>query len=669
MKSPGWPAALIVSCVLFASVRSSASEGDGRDEPSAPALEQGLSKEDRAIFFHKAEGSELVPLAWAKAMTSIRTSRPFLELPERFGFIPDPEDAAGLPIGLTAAPSRGAEVLGPMVGVNCAACHVSFVTYKNNPPYRLLGAPNMFDLNAFYQELFLSLAAAVVDDEAQLEFMEAVANQGDLEFAILTQQLLTSVAVASKLSDAQAKDSGRLFQLRLLQIVQTLAAETMAKAKAAGKPPDAAALQQFKDALAKEIAGLIKKDVLGLVALTLSDVAPDESLIAASRGNDLIGGSIQQFLVQLSLFRARIRLFKDLSALQEGQHPIPGPGRIDAFNGIRDLVFPRPDSLAADSPVSYPALWMVNQTYWLHWDGNTNSVIERNVGQALGQGAAFQKPAQKTYHSTVQPENIHALEMTIRKMSPPEWPAGMFGPIDGAKAARGNALYQKHCVACHVVAPRTGRDVYDVLLKAQAWSLLPADRRGPPPAVPAPLEKLIPMDQVGTDPARAVNFATNVGRQPPQLTGGTDFAVAVGDAAWNYSNQSYNDLLIPPSQRATFDWPREMVRWQTTRCYVARPLVSVWATAPYLHNGSVPTLYDLLLPAKARPKLFPVGHREYDPVKLGHAVALEAIPPAQYPLLFEINTTMSGNSNAGHEYGTNLSDAERYDLLEYLKAL
>ncbi len=527
----------------------------------------------------------------------------------------------------------------------------------------------MFDLNAFYQELIKSLAAAVLDDGARLEFTEALAKQGDLEFAILTQQLLTSVAVVSKLSDAQVKDSGRLFQLRLLQIVQTLVAEVMAKARANGKPPDAAALQQFKKAMEQKVSSLIEKDVLGLVALILSDSEPEGSILVATKGNDLLSASIREFLVQLSLFRARIRLFKDLAALHEVQHPTPGPGRIDAFNGIRDLVFPSSDSLAVNSPVSYPALWIVNQTYWLHWDGNTNSVIERNVGQALGQGAAFEQPAQKTFHSSVQPTNLHALEMTIRKMSPPEWPAEMFGPIDGAKAARGKALYQKHCVECHVVASRTGRDVFDVILKAQAWSRLPADQRGPPPAIPPPLEKLIPMDQVGTDPARALNFTTNIGRQPPQLTGGTDFAVAVGDAAWNYSNQSYNDLFIPPIERSTFDWPREMVRWQTTRCYVARPLVSVWATAPYLHNGSVPTLYDLLLPAKDRPKLFPVGQREYDPVKLGHAVDLKAIPPGQYPLLFEINTTMSGNSNAGHEYGINLSAAGRYDLLEYLKTL
>src|SRR5262249_47545542 len=102
------------------------------------------------------------------------------------------------------------------------------------------------------------------------------------------------------------------------------------------------------------------------------------------------------------------------------------------------------------------------------------------------------------------------------------------------------------------------------------------------------------------------------------------------------------------------------------------PLVSIWATAPYLHNASVPTLHHLLLPAKDRPKLFPVGQREYDPGKLGYVIEIARIPPEQVLQLFEINATAGGNLNIGHEghdYGTDLDDPQRYDLLEFLKTL
>ena len=89
-------------------------------------------------------------------------------------------------------------------------------------------------------------------------------------------------------------------------------------------------------------------------------------------------------------------------------------------------------------------------------------------------------------------------------------------------------------------------------------------------------------------------------------------------------------------------------------------------TAPYLHNNSVPTIYDLLLPAVQRPQKFWVGSRQYDTHKLGYKSDTQGTPS------FSFDTTQPGNSNAGHtgkEYGTDLSDEQRKELLEYLKSL
>ena len=74
---------------------------------------------------------------------------------------------------------------------------------------------------------------------------------------------------------------------------------------------------------------------------------------------------------------------------------------------------------------------------------------------------------------------------------------------------------------------------------------------------------------------------------------------------------------MDPTFRATL---LDSDKWDDTRgrkIYRAKTLVGIWATAPFLHNGSVPTLYDLLRPAAERPVTFPTGQREYDPVKLG----------------------------------------------------
>ncbi len=105
--------------------------------------------------------------------------------------------------------------------------------------------------------------------------------------------------------------------------------------------------------------------------------------------------------------------------------------------------------------------------------------------------------------------------------------------------------------------------------------------------------------------------------------------------------------------------------FQATGKYAGRPLVAIWATAPYLHNGSVPTLHDLLLPAAQRPKTFPIGGREFDPVNVGYS------GPADAPGAFLFDTARVGNSNAGHEgpaFGTALPEGDRMALLEYLKA-
>ena len=113
--------------------------------------------------------------------------------------------------------------------------------------------------------------------------------------------------------------------------------------------------------------------------------------------------------------------------------------------------------------------------------------------------------------------------------------------------------------------------------------------------------------------------------------------------------------------------------------YKPRPLAGIWATGPFLHNGAVPTIYQLLLPADRGDQKFFVGTRDFDPVNLG----LSTQPPVKSG--FWLDTSITGNSNVGHEFrkgyvewkpgsppqygviGPELSEEERRDLLEYLK--
>jgi hypothetical protein len=121
-------------------------------------------------------------------------------------------------------------------------------------------------------------------------------------------------------------------------------------------------------------------------------------------------------------------------------------------------------------------------------------------------------------------------------------------------------------------------------------------------------------------------------------------------------------------------WYGERSKMQATDGYLAPPLDGVWATAPYLHNGSVPTL-DAVLDPTLRPRFFvrPRDSTEYDLERLGwrhevldHGKADEPDPERKLRIF---DTTLYGKGNAGHDFAADLTPSERRELLEYLKTL
>ena len=99
--------------------------------------------------------------------------------------------------------------------------------------------------------------------------------------------------------------------------------------------------------------------------------------------------------------------------------------------------------------------------------------------------------------------------------------------------------------------------------------------------------------------------------------------------------------------------------------YLAMPLDGVWLRAPYLHNGAVPTLADLLEPPHARPERFHRGYDVYDPEKVGFVTT----GPSAEREGFLLDTTERGNGKGGHLYGTELPPEQKRALLEFLKTL
>jgi hypothetical protein len=114
---------------------------------------------------------------------------------------------------------------------------------------------------------------------------------------------------------------------------------------------------------------------------------------------------------------------------------------------------------------------------------------------------------------------------------------------------------------------------------------------------------------------------------------------------------------------------REIAEDRLLLAYKARPLNGIWATAPYLHNGSVKSLYELLLPVEKRAKTFWVGNRDFDPREVGFVNQPSPVG-SWFRVADASGKAIHGNSNNGHDYGSKtLTEPERWALVEYMKTL
>ena len=188
-KSPLVPIILLVllaaiaigAVIVFQYTRPPGPVGDSKksDGPKTQLvyLDNGLDMKDRAAFYHLAEGSEVYPLTWMKALETV-DGKPFLDDVERMGFLPDPENKDGLPVGLTSGVTIGMEPLGAMVGLNCAACHVGELHYKDKR-IRIDGAPNLLNTRDFFKTLIDSALATAEDPAKLVAFLVRVKNLDD----------------------------------------------------------------------------------------------------------------------------------------------------------------------------------------------------------------------------------------------------------------------------------------------------------------------------------------------------------------------------------------------------------------------------------------------------------------------------------------------------------
>lgn len=351
-----------------------------------------------------------------------------------------------------------------------------------------------------------------------------------------------------------------------------------------------------------------------------------------------------------------------------------GFGRTDALGRIGNFVFgtelDNRNLRVSDAPVNFPPLWYTSWFSWVQYNGSIQQPMVRNIGEALGVRARVNLTDRaRLFQSTVNVKNLHAMENLLagptafNGLHSPRWPEQILGTIDHAKADRGAELYRKHCQHCHL--PPVGSPE---LQDAKYWE----DGLDGHKFVKL---NLIPLEEIGTDPRAATNWQQRKAVTNALGLGTISAADGLRLVTRKIADKKYDELSLPLDQRAEWNGYRDEAV-AAPLAYRARPLGGMWATPPYLHNGSVPNLYQLLSPVEKRDKHFFVGSREFDPKYVGYATA--AFEGGFEYLTDQPKDPHPGNSNAGHEFrngrgtgviGPELNDQERWDLIEYLKTL
>ena len=375
--------------------------------------------------------------------------------------------------------------------------------------------------------------------------------------------------------------------------------------------------------------------------------------------------------------KAALRKRFDLDAARVAQYrkllPTPtvfGPGRMDAIamimNRVTSVMPNVPQNYSTPlAPSKSPFLWNAPQALWTQWRAAQQNPIERNMTETMGVfmsvNLTAKDPAEGLFEANAHIRNLMRAENQLQRLAPPSWPEEVFGKIDRAKAQQGKDLFVTMCSSCHNAWPYT-------------WT--EPNKYGKQFV----LVGLIPQSYVGTDPGQfeTARDYTLTEHLSPYMPGPFKDKAVVPTVVMYYGNIMHT--LEAALSKARLSGPEMLdatgyrvlpIPRPPERVYKAAPRDGVWATAPFMHNNSVPNLYEMLVPANERTKKFCHG-REFDPVKVG-------IDTACKPGMFEYDTALRGNSNAGHSFenaprgngviGPLLTDEQRWALVEYLKSI
>jgi hypothetical protein len=613
-------------------------------------LSQGWNDIQANEYYNMRQGSQLIPYKWYLSLELPASTQPFHseENLRGFGYIPRKADPVANPDGLPV----GFVNDGQYLGYTCAACHTGLITYKGTA-WIVDGGPAMADFESFQRSLQQALRQTESDPQKFARFASKVLGTAASpdDSALLKQQLGEKTAFregynkrnlpaeeALRFGPARVDAIGSIFN----EVCETFA-QVPGNAAPASAPVSYPCLWDTPQHDWVEWNGAVENTVIPGARLFL--------------GTDDIGALGRNSGEVLGVFGwVRAQKEGDLAHLSGYPSSINRANLILLEDLLRSLWSPLlkdtgiPESPEEQALVPEGRQVFVDNCARCHADiqrDDPNRTVKANM-QAVGtdqtmasnfahrkaktgilEGRQFelQSPRKLDAEEPVSNLLFHLVQRTViypeHTAPSPDLARSFLAKLSG---------HQDYRVVGEVALNATQKVVADIKTEATA------DRK----VKSLTLRKVLELRSGKETYSKgmfedAKNYkapdGTKVPIQPPTAP---DHA-AVGDNA-----------------TLTFQEPKAI-----PLAYKARPLNGIWATAPYLHNGSVPTLDQLLTPAADRKPTFFVGSREFDPVNVGFDTEHGT---------FLFDTTKPGNSNAGHDFAiTDLK--KRKALIAYLKTL
>lgn len=346
-----------------------------------------------------------------------------------------------------------------------------------------------------------------------------------------------------------------------------------------------------------------------------------------------------------------------------------GFGRVDALTQIVNSLAVSDQSAPQNiypvaAPTSYPPLWLAPDLEFVQWAPIAASPIARNGGQVLGVfGTSNMRPdaGEDAFSSSMLLHELKELEDWLQMLQPPPWDEARMGPIDPVLRDDGARLFSENCAGCHNMAPYKRTDPAKNFFGETFIEIGRVDFRA-----------------VGTDAAYMQSLLTRYIQTNPttgKLFEGKPIVPSVaffGATVQANVQRAIKEAQLTPQEifalngmrfeKGADGRPVPYSPKQPPTYLKASPLAGVWATGPYLHNGSVPTVYELLSPVEDRRKVFWTGGRALDLRRMGYA-------SGDAPGRFRFDTRLPGNGNGGHLYPSEgLTHDQRMAIIEYLKS-